>query len=269
MPFRARRLFERSIFIIVKIYQTEGIFLHNHVLSEADKIVACLTKDFGLIRLVAKGARKLKSRFSAGIEPFSVGEISFYQREDADLGILRGVELKQTYFHLAKNLNSLHAFSYFAELLLQFAPPHEQNFSLYRMVQACFAALSEAVGDAGKTAAAVFYFESWLLRLNGFLPDIRHCAECRRLNDGSQPVVWTVDNRLVCQVCGNNRGIVFERSQVQILKRVRRLSPAEFTDFAAAHTADLKLLQNLNRKLIRQVVARDFEYWSEKNWELI
>jgi DNA repair protein RecO (recombination protein O) len=252
----------------VKIHQTECLFLRSYPLSEADKIVACLTPDYGLIKLVAKGARKIKSRFSGSIEPFSIGEIAFYRREDAELGILRSIELKQSYFHLAGNVNLVAALAYFGELLAEFSPPHEPNKNLYRMARACYKAVAESVGDKDKVAAGVLYFELWILRLTGYLPASTVCGECRRPIGANEGIVWSSENRFLCERCSaGGRGITLTPDKAVLFRAARRLSPAEFIAQITFNRDFFSPLSAITRKLIKQVLLREIEYWSEKNWE--
>jgi DNA repair protein RecO (recombination protein O) len=252
----------------VKIYQTESLFLRSYPLSEADKIVACLTPDYGLIRLVVKGARKIKSRFSGSIEPFSVGEIAFYRREDAELGILRSIELKQSYFHLAQNVKLVAALAYFGELLAEFSPPHEPNGNLYRMARACFKAVAEGADDKNKIAVGVLYFELWILRLTGYLPTSTVCGECRHPLTANESVVWSSENRFLCKRCATDvRGITLTPDKAFLLRAARKLTPEEFIRQFVLKGEPLAPVSGITRKLIKQVLLRDIEYWSEKNWD--
>ena len=44
--------------------------LGGHRLGEADRIVVLLTREHGLVRAVAKGIRRTKSRIGSRLEPF-------------------------------------------------------------------------------------------------------------------------------------------------------------------------------------------------------
>lgn len=251
----------------MKIYQTESLVLKSFPLSESDKIVSFLTPEFGLIKLVVKGARKIKSRFSGSIEPFSVGEIAFYRREDAELGILRSIELRHSFFHLAKNINLVAAFAYFGELLTEFSPPHEPNGNLYRMARSCFKAVSDVAENRDKIALGVLYFELWILRLNGYLPNNKICGECREHFAANETIVWSAENRFLCQACGGRQGIPVTADRAAFLRAARRLPPEEFISKLASEREFWIPLTVITRKLIKQVLLREIEYWSEKNWE--
>jgi len=62
----------------MKLVTTDAIVLRSYNLAEADRIVVCLTRSVGLVRAVAKGARRMKSRFGAALEPFTLIRLSFH-----------------------------------------------------------------------------------------------------------------------------------------------------------------------------------------------
>src|SRR5918911_1056053 len=95
------------------LHETEAIILRTYNLAEADKIVVCLTRNSGVVRAVARGAKRLKSRFGAVLE-----------------ALAQSPEQLQTLVH---------------------------------------------------------YFDLWILKLSGFLPDLRSCAECGRKFEGDSP----------------------------------------------------------------------------------
>jgi DNA repair protein RecO (recombination protein O) len=85
------------------LQETEALVLKNYNLSEADKIVVFLTKESGLIRGVAKGVKRLKSRFGSSLEPFSFINLAYFQKDDRELVSIREVELVKSSFESASN----------------------------------------------------------------------------------------------------------------------------------------------------------------------
>ncbi len=80
------------------LVDTEGIILKTYSLAEADKIVVLLTQNEGLVRGVAKGAKRLKSRFGGGLEPFSIISISYFQKEERGTRLHRSNRTRQIFF---------------------------------------------------------------------------------------------------------------------------------------------------------------------------
>ncbi len=66
----------------MSLIETEGLILKSYSLAEADKIVIFLTQSQGLVRGVAKGAKRLKSKYGGSLEPFSITQITYFQKEE-------------------------------------------------------------------------------------------------------------------------------------------------------------------------------------------
>lgn len=109
------------------LVETEGLILKTYSLAEADKIIVLLTQSEGLVRGVAKGAKRLKSRFGGGLEPFSIIALTYFQKEERELVSISQIELVKSYFESASNPLFLQKFSYLADLLTEFAPPHGER----------------------------------------------------------------------------------------------------------------------------------------------
>ncbi|MFT3661819.1 MAG: DNA repair protein RecO [Gordonia sp. (in: high G+C Gram-positive bacteria)] len=65
-------------------YQDEAVVIRQHKLGEADRIITFLTAEHGLVRGVAKGIRRTRSKFGARLEPFAHVHVNFYLGRDLD-----------------------------------------------------------------------------------------------------------------------------------------------------------------------------------------
>src|SRR3990170_8875881 len=126
------------------VVETESLVLKSCNLAEADRIVVFFTREHGMVRGVAKGAKRLQSRFGSTLEPFSTVQLEYFQKEDRELVSIRRVDLIKSRFEAASSPEFLQTFSYIAELLASFVPPHDPNETLYRMVKACIESASTA-----------------------------------------------------------------------------------------------------------------------------
>src|SRR5436190_69488 len=77
------------------LVRSEGIVLKTHALGDTSRIVVAYTRDFGLLKLVAKGARKAPSRFGFALEPLSRSSFVFYLKNDRDLHLLSKADTVQ------------------------------------------------------------------------------------------------------------------------------------------------------------------------------
>nr|HQV20941.1 DNA repair protein RecO [Gordonia sp. (in: high G+C Gram-positive bacteria)] len=68
----------------MRIYRDEAVVLRRHKLGEADLIITMLTREHGLVRAVAKGVRRTRSKFGARLEPFAHVDLHLYPGRNLD-----------------------------------------------------------------------------------------------------------------------------------------------------------------------------------------
>jgi DNA repair protein RecO (recombination protein O) len=237
------------------LIETEGIILKTYSLAEADKIVVLLTQSQGLVRGVAKGAKRLKSRFGGGLEPFSVINLTYFQKEERELVSISHVELIKSYFENASNPNFLQKFAYLADLLTEFAPPHDPNETLYRMARVCLETAAELPESLESIA---LYFELWILRLGGYLPDWNVCNQCRREFIAGENAELQINFHLICRVCRksrNHRPISHE--QRSIFAAAQKNSPTRFVELTKNHAEGISDLSSVLRRLISNILGKE------------
>lgn len=237
------------------LVETDAIVLRTHKLAEADKIVVCLTREAGVVRGVAHGARRLKSRYGAGLEPFTLVNLSYYEKEGRDLVSLREAEIVRSYFGLASDAERVAALAYMSELVIEFAPPHEPNERMFRMVSACLEAILQAPREL---SVIVRYFEIWTLRLAGFLPDLRSCADCRRSFRDEDDSYLNAEGKLRCRECSNGLGTMLRSETYAHLCATQRLSPVAFARNAESTTITVRQeLAEITQRLVRRALERE------------
>lgn len=235
------------------IFETEALVLRTYNLAEADKIVVCLSRSAGLIRGVAKGCRKLRNRFGASLEPFTLINLTYYEKENQELVSFRQTEILRSRFNLSGNPSILTGFSYMGDLLIDFSPPHQANDNLYRMALACFEAASQSPSDL---ESVLRYFEVWLLKIEGFLPDLKACANCHR-GFVDEIVYLSGDLSLRCAQCSDSRGGAVSKRLHSHLRTTEKLAPAKFAEESReVASATKKEMAELTFQLIGRVLER-------------
>jgi DNA repair protein RecO (recombination protein O) len=233
---------------------TDAIVLRSYNLAEADRIILCLTRNAGLVRAVAKGARRMKSRFGAALEPFTLIKLVFHEKENRELVTISSAEILKSRFDLAAQLEAADTLAYFAELVGEFAPPHEANEILFRMVAASIDALAESPQSGAMLSR---YFEIWLLRLAGLFPEMRSCGDCGRTFSEEERVHLDSEDRPRCRDCSRGGGSALGSEARRTVNASQRLGPAEF----AATFRDLPVepeqqMAELTHRLIIRTLER-------------
>jgi DNA repair protein RecO (recombination protein O) len=195
----------------------------------------------------------MKSRFGAALEPFTLVRLAFHEKENRELVSISTAEILKSNFELNVQPEVAEVLAYMGELINEFAPPHEADEKMFRMLAACVDALGSAGGSERQITR---YFEIWLLRLAGLFPDLRVCAGCGlELND-SVPTFVDVDLNSYCNNC---RPQVPANLSPQALKAIRATYQLSPVNFVKAHTLsdpeDL-LLSGLTHRLIARAIER-------------
>src|SRR5688572_6945002 len=237
------------------LFETESLVLKTYNLAEADRIVVFLTREHGLVRGVAKGAKRLKSKFGSTLEPFSTVQLTYFQKEDRDLVSVQQVELLRSSFEVASDPSFLHTYSYIADLLLSFVPQGDPNETLYRMVKAC---IVSGGSRAEELASIRFYFEVWLLRLGGYIPDWSRCNICKRTFSPDESASVMPDFQLACSECRKaSVGTHLNGTHRDLFFQAQRLAPDEFKIAATGHADAVTETSDVLKRIIATVIGRE------------
>src|SRR5678816_4012062 len=155
------------------VFTSEALILRTYKLGEVDRIVVFLTRDRGKKRGVAKGARRVRSRFTGALEPMTCAGVAYYERESRELVRINYVEPTRSPLS-GSSTEALGHVGYFAELIDEWAPEAHADERLFRLGSA----VTSAITAGAPVDPLARYFEFWLLRLQGVYPSIASCPAC-------------------------------------------------------------------------------------------
>ncbi|MBR7778075.1 DNA repair protein RecO [Undibacterium sp. BYS50W] len=154
-----------------KILQQPGFVLHARPYKETSLIVDVLTRDFGRIALVAKGAKRPHSQLRSVLQTFQPLNLSWMGK--AELKTLTSADWVGGMLPLEKS--ALVCGFYLNELIIKFLLKDEPHPALFDQYVATINQLAH-----GESAPVVLrQFELVLLRQSGLLGDIHLCTEQR------------------------------------------------------------------------------------------
>lgn len=156
--------------------EAEAIVLRTYRLGEADRIVSLFTRPFGKLRATATGAQRTRTRYGGTLEPLSYIRVWFYERENRDLARINSTELVESFFDMQRDYRMQVAAQYLVEIADRFFPERQANDRAFRLL----AGTLRAMKHSREVDRPLVYFDYWLLRLEGFLPDLTRCAGCSR-----------------------------------------------------------------------------------------
>jgi DNA repair protein RecO (recombination protein O) len=159
----------------VTLYRDDGVVLRVQKLGEADRIITILTRRTGRVRAVAKGVRRTKSKFGAGLEPFSHVDCLLYAGRELDIVTQAeivtpfGSDIVTDYGRYTAGTAMLET----AERLT--AEEREPSMRLFLLLVGGLRSLAEGAHEP------VLVLDAFVLRalaVSGYEPSLDTCARC-------------------------------------------------------------------------------------------
>lgn len=163
-----------------RTYKATGINLKSMPLGESDRLLTILTQEFGLIRVVAPGARKQNSKLGGRSGLFVVNDLLLAKGRSLDK--ITQAETRESYPRLSQDLGKLAASQYLAEMVLCQAltdQPQEELYYLLNEHLSRLESLSSTPALLPHLSHAVFH----LLALAGITPQVQVCCLTQRSLD--------------------------------------------------------------------------------------
>lgn len=156
------------------IEKTEAIVLRYWPTSNTSRIVAWMTKDFGRIHTMIKGALRPKSPFLSQYDLFYTCELLFYHHEHRDLVFAKECCPLQRRDRFRNDWRAMCCASYPLDLIFHLCPLHAQHHELYHLLTQVL----DTVNAMGGSPQLLFWFELRLLEQFGQAPYLHRCVQC-------------------------------------------------------------------------------------------
>jgi DNA repair protein RecO (recombination protein O) len=174
-----------------------GLVIRTTDWSETSRIATIWTREFGKVRVLAKGGRRLRSNFEVALDLLSVCSIVLLRKTPGGLDLLTEARVDERFPALRGNLRGLYGAYYLAELLdigTEERDPHPGLFD------AGLAAL-RTLGTPDAADRAVVEFEMAWLRELGYSPRLDSCAVCGQGVHGSRLAFAARSGGVLCPAC--------------------------------------------------------------------
>lgn len=145
------------------MHPTEAIVIRLTRLTDTSLIVHWFTQDHGLVKTVAKGARRAKSPFAGQLDLFFGGEITFTHARRGELHVLREVAIREWREGLRLRYDSTLLAAYCCQLLESAVEPEHAEPGFYDLLKRAL----DHLGAAPASMRALQHFEKELCRLLG------------------------------------------------------------------------------------------------------
>jgi DNA repair protein RecO (recombination protein O) len=157
------------------LFKTEAIVLRSIRYGEADRVLHLYTQDRGRVGAVAKGVRRVRSRFGGRLEPLFRVELMLHEGR-GELCTVTSASTVNAHPNLRDRRESLQRATQACDAVLRLFDSQEPNRPAYNLL--CHELMLLDAEPAAATRAQALAFRLKLLLAAGFLPELAACAAC-------------------------------------------------------------------------------------------
>ena len=205
--------------IILSLLKCNGVVIKTQDYRENDKLVWLYTDNLGKITMIAKGAKKSKSKLFASTIPLCYGEYLLFKGKS--LFVLQEGKINNSFQGLLDNLDKLTYSSYICELIDIALVEGEKNIQVFKEFLTTLYLLNT---DALDYELLIRYFELKLLKATGYGLNLDNCVCCgKKINVSNYIDVSNFGG--ICESCIRENGMYLSKGAYNSLKFLINTSP--------------------------------------------
>jgi len=173
-------------------------------LGDQDKVITLFSKEHGKVKAVAKGARRLKSRFSPAIQMLSYVTAVLYESKRMAMDTLNECEINSSFLGIRNDLIRLAYGYYVAELMMKFVQGSETPRFLFDLLLKTLFLLERI--PKHNLFVLIRGFELKILSILGYRPFLEGCIDCgRAINESNSLYFSGYEGGILCPSCSKDK----------------------------------------------------------------
>lgn len=237
-------------------FSVDGIIIKSSVTGEADRIVWVLTRNRGIIRAFAKGARGTKNRLHSGTALFSYCNFVFYEKNN--VYNVNEAEMIEMFYDLRNGLEKLTLAQYFCEVMLKTLPEENDEEIYLRLLLNSLYFLCKGNKDE-KLVKAVFELKT--AAVSGYMPSLVGCDNC---GEYKTDIMYfnTGSGKLYCSECGKDLDI--QAVPYPVIEAMRHICYSEFNNIFSFELSEelLVFLNEITERYLSLCFGQNFKLLS-------
>ncbi len=166
--------------------------------SDSSLIVTMISRETGILKLIAKGALKPKSPFSGKFEVFNLVEIVYSEKSTRQLQILTEIDVISHYPQIRKESSGLSGLFVMAEIVLNLIHEHEEVELFFRHLVRLIDWLND---HPEKITTVLLNFVTAILNFSGYGLNYLQCNSCGKLEIADKVYISLEHGNYYCNEC--------------------------------------------------------------------
>jgi DNA repair protein RecO (recombination protein O) len=203
-------------------FTTDAITLRSYNLSESDKIIVMYSKDKGLLRCVAKGAKKPSSKIGSCFDSLIASQVLISKGKKLD--VIDQSQGINTFSALRKDFGKLSYAMYCADIINAFSIEDDLGSTeIYDLFYNTLKAISASKNKLN-SVLCVTKFQMNIMEILGYGLELNNCTRCL-CPIGSSAVLSKESGGVICPACAaefNNQ------ISIKLINFLKKISGADF-----------------------------------------
>jgi len=159
-------------------YKSKCVILKTYNLGEADRIIKLFSRDKGMIDSVAKGARKIRSKFGGRLELYNFIECELSRGKSLD--VITQAEIIKNFKNIPSDFNKFFFCQLISEIVLKTHLAGSENAPvIFKLLYVCFNEIdSTPPDDICPVQKVAVFFIARFMKLTGYAPLLGSCSRC-------------------------------------------------------------------------------------------
>lgn len=248
---------------MAEIIKSQAIVLSSIRWKESSKIVSLFSRDFGKIKVIARGALRKKNPFGGKLEALNIAEVIISQKPSRSLQVLTSIDILKNFNTIRMDIIRLPFVMAILELLNQIFDDHQAEavFFDFSLV------IIEQIEKASQPRIVFWYFLIKLCSYLGFKPDLHICKSCSKTNFKRDVYFSTQQGGIYCSDCAGGAYLsrTLGQDQLKWLQTLqtyphRRIADLTYPDIPEKDYTDL-FIEYLNFHLETQVTVHALDMY--------
>jgi DNA repair protein RecO (recombination protein O) len=186
-------------------FMTNAINLKSYDLSESDKIIVMYSKENGLIKGVAKGCKKLKSKLGARMDSLVANSLMLYKGKNLDT--ICEAKVLNTFKNSRQDISKLLYSTYVSEVVNHFGVENDPSSEeIYDLLYKALDKISKAK-EKKEVLISVIKFQLKFMEISGFGVELDTCLCCREQILDENMYFSSKMGGVICEECNKHLGV--------------------------------------------------------------
>ena len=202
------------------VYNARGIIIRHQNWREADKLLSIYSEEYGKIKVLAKGARKITSKLAGSLEPLILTKVMVARGKNNDTVV--GSDVITNFKNTKNSLTKVWLAGWFCHLVNSSTKEHQKDARIFQLLLESLHYIEAPEIRANKLPLVKLYFIWRYLVSLGYQPELYKCQACGQQIPPGPNYFSNKRGGVICMSChhGLKEGRPISENAMKVLRLI-------------------------------------------------